>query len=302
MNQRCVWKLLGWLAILAASALLGSIAGVVKLGSEETVTIKSSRRSHEPHAVQKSESRDQSSAELDSATTRYPAGTGTWQLLSHPVIVTVHPDASLSSSEPLSFFYLIELRDRKKTVRLETALAGVSELKSALERLRQAVAWTPPYLFVQLECGGGNAWACNKVMIFKVDDGVATHLVSVGTQDGRATDVFNGHYFIDVYDKLELAPGFSHHESPWFSLAIEDTAQGLVVSAEATWLLNHHHYRRSSVFTQAVLAKYCGKQHELQGLLESALPNLTSADATLLFKTLDAIVPIELPSAWRRNP
>jgi len=292
-------KLRGWRAILAASALLGSIAGVVSLGSRETVTINRHEGPHEPHAARNSESRDHLSAELDSATTRFPAGIGPWQLLSHPVIVTVqHADASFSLSD-LPPLYLIELRDLKKTVRLETALTGVSELKSALESLRQAVAWTPPYLFVQLGCGGGNAWLCDRVIVFKVDDGIATHLVSVAAQDGPPDDVFTGHYFIDTYDKLEQDYGFGHAEAPWFSIAIEDTAQGLVVSAEATWLLNHDRYRSHSVFTQAVLAKYCGKQRELQRVVESALPTLESADTTLLFETLDAIVPSELPSAWR---
>jgi len=255
-----------------------------------------------------------------------PPSSGKWTLLTAPVTV----EATLLESEPAtaefmaSFVFVLAVSDSKATWNIQTNLIAVEDLPDALKLLRASVAWRAPYLFVREECGGGNAWGCFKETVFEVASGRARRIGAfiVGEKPREAPQSLRDRHFLDWYDKLEDAKlGLCHARSPGFEIALSLKGKRTLVDRDATWSSNQPEYKKrlaligtwlaqdsvadeeamAAIIFNAVLAKYCGMQAQLDDLVGRVTPRLTADQRGDLQEALRLTVPLEKPSAWREN-
>jgi hypothetical protein len=87
---------------------------------------------------------------------------------------------------------------------LRTFIVRVGNCQEALAVQKKHTRWKGTYLFVRSECGGGNAWRCDRDAIFTARSGRLVQLgeVYAGARNTSYRSYRNG-CFWDVYDKLE---------------------------------------------------------------------------------------------------
>jgi len=225
----------------------------------------------------------------------------------------------------------IDVRDAAETVHLRTYVIAVSDLDEALRVLRSTIAWREPYLFVRLECGGGNAWSCCREVVFRVSRGKATRIGEFAVSDELQVPAmsYRSGYFVDTYDKLEdSVGGLPHLRAPSFDLFMLDVAGHLGAAPAQTWLRNQERYQTheaeidallaapmpdlaaepgeipprdlyAATVANAVLAKYCGCDGELLALLTRVSSRLDDDEWKWLQQALAMVKPLELPDHWR---
>jgi hypothetical protein len=153
-----------------------------------------------------------------------------------------------------------------------------SQVGSQAERMKALGAITAEgqYLLVPASCGGGNASKCRGTQVFKVE-GKLSHLgYLTGRWDGQKPVVYDGSWFYDTGDQLEINDLLSHAESPRYNVAYRDK-NGLRFDAAKTWELNAEQYAAAragngppALLFRAGLAKLCGHEAELKAALKEA--------------------------------
>lgn len=189
-----------------------------------------------------------------------------------------------------------------RRVRVGTTLLAKSWPR-ALPRIRERVRWKNDYLFVGTDCGGGNAWCCNKERVFALDHGQLIDLGHVCPRDLHdAGSSYDGTRFLDRYDLLEGNALTSHADAPEFPVIRVRRGDALVTDVDATWELNRHTFEsvsrylakahhgefrvRGHILLAATLAKYCGRSSELREVLSHARQLLTRDERSRLNEAL----------------
>jgi hypothetical protein len=98
----------------------------------------------------------------------------------------------------------LKVRDGDTVLSLRTFIVRVGNCQEALAVQKKHTRWKGTYLFVRSECGGGNAWRCDRDAIFTARSGRLVQLgeVYAGARNTSYRSYRNG-CFWDVYDKLE---------------------------------------------------------------------------------------------------
>lgn len=205
--------------------------------------------------------------------------------------------------------------------RVSTTLLGVADEREALARLQAGVGQKGKYLFVREECGGGNAWRCSVDHVFLMR---GERLVTLGTifahpESREAGGGYDGGWFQDVYDKLEINALTSHAAAPAFRIWIQEIDGRLAADLGRTWRENRARFAerarlyrtgagsagagregevlRAALLHNAALARYCGKEAETQAVLSSARSLLDAEVYGRLAGELSSVEPGELPGA-----
>lgn len=180
--------------------------------------------------------------------------------------------------------------------------------------LQRSIAWKGGYLFVRLECGGGNAWRFNREQVFALRQGRLVHIGEIlgGQRDEKPGRYYEDGWFIDLYDKFELNSLVGHAFAPGITLHERVVFDHLEVDLKRTWLENQKDFddntlRFSGVepgdelediqplLHNAVIAKYCRRDDELQAVLGLAKAHLDRDRLQRLIKIPSEVVPGELP-------
>jgi hypothetical protein len=202
---------------------------------------------------------------------------------------------------------------------LRTFLAGVDDCQGALAVQKKHTRWGKPYLFVRSECGGGNAWRCDRDAIFKARSGQLVRLgeVYAGSRNTLYRSHRNG-YFWDIYDKLENNALTGHATAPFFWIALDEEEGHLKPNLPRTWKENAGRYmanraeidalirdegdkssriRRLSelILSNAVLAAYCGRDKEAAEIRRIAKHYLPQESFKLFLEMLENVSSAEYP-------
>ena len=68
-----------------------------------------------------------------------------------------------ASIETLMYVFDLTVSYEKDSFASTTVICQVNSKKQAIEVLRNNLGWKGDYFFVRLECGGGNAWRCDRL-------------------------------------------------------------------------------------------------------------------------------------------
>jgi len=173
---------------------------------------------------------------------------------------------------------------------VDTGLNGPENLKAVTRRLKKTIGWKGPYLFVRSECGGGNAFRCNKDYVFKLSGNKLIKIGEVAVWEnipGGAESIGPGYqhgYFLDIWNNLEENDLTSHAEGPSIKLSLQDRDDKFVMNKDQTWKRNLREYRTNEIELRrhakrnAKSAKSSLKLFELnsQLLFNAALARLTN--------------------------
>ena len=123
--------------------------------------------------------------------------------------------------------------------RLRTFIVGVNNCREALAVQKNHTRLKGPYLFVRLECGGGNAWRCDRDAIFTERSGRLVKLgeVYAGSRNTSYRPYRDG-CFWDVYDKLENNALTGHATAPFLWIALDEERGYLKANLPRTWKRN----------------------------------------------------------------
>lgn len=135
------------------------------------------------------------------------------------------------------------------------------------------------FLLVGASCGGGNASKCQGFQTFKLSPKLSWLGEITGYWDGKALQVYDGTWFYDTGDMLEINELLSHASSPRYRVAYKEADGQLRFDAAKTWELNldaqtHADDSAPGLLFKAGLAKLCGKTAELKAILQRAKPSL----------------------------
>ena len=172
---------------------------------------------------------------------------------------------------------------------VDSTLNGPENLKAVTRHLKKTIGWKGPYLFVRSECGGGNAFRCDKDYVFKLS---GNRLIKIGeiavweNMPGREKSFGPGYqhgYFRDIWNNLEENDLTSHAEGPCIKMLLQVRDDKLVMNKDQTWKFNLHQYQANEIELSrhakrnAKSAKSSSKLFELnsQLLFNAALSRLT---------------------------
>lgn len=234
-------------------------------------------------------------------------------VLQGPVMVTMAP-----LKDDCHDFEL-KVRYRQTVFPLRTFIVGVNNCQEALAVQKKHTRWKEPYLFVRSECGGGNAWRCDRDAIFAARSGQLVQLgeVYAGSRNISYQSYRNG-YFWDVYDKLENNALTGHATAPFFWIALDEEGGHLKANLPRTWENNAGRYtanrakidaiirekgdkssriRRLSelILSNAVLAAYCGRDKKVVEMKKIAKNHLPQESFKLFLDMLENVSPAEYP-------
>lgn len=203
--------------------------------------------------------------------------------------------------------------------RLRTFIVGVNNCREALAVQKNHTRLKGPYLFVRLECGGGNAWRCDRDAIFTERSGRLVKLgeVYAGSRNTSYRPYRDG-CFWDVYDKLENNALTGHATAPFLWIALDEERGYLKANLPRTWKRNFGSYRKNRaeidtlirgkgdkssrirrlsevILSNAVLAAYCGRDNEVAEMKRIAKDRLPQASFKLFLDMLEDVVPAEYP-------
>jgi hypothetical protein len=111
-------------------------------------------------------------------------------LLQRPVTVTMAP-----LKDDCHDFEL-KIRYKQTVFPLRNFIVGVNNCQDALAVQKKHTRWKEPYLFVRSECGGGNAWRCDRDAIFAAISGKLVQLgeVYAGSRNTSYQSYRNGYF------------------------------------------------------------------------------------------------------------
>jgi hypothetical protein len=141
----------------------------------------------------------------------------------------------------------------RKKYKVDSALTGQENLKTVTQRLNKTIGWKGPYLFVRSECGGGNAFRCDKDYVFKLS---GNRLIKIGeiavweNMPGREKSIGPGYqhgYFRDIWNNLEENDLTSHAEGPCIKMLLQVRDDKFVMNKDQTWKFNLHQYRANEI-------------------------------------------------------
>jgi hypothetical protein len=141
----------------------------------------------------------------------------------------------------------------RKKYEVDSALTGQENLKTVTQRLNKNIGWKGPYLFVRSECGGGNAFRCDKDYVFKLS---GNRLIKIGeiavweNMPGREKSIGPGYqhgYFRDIWNNLEENDLTSHAEGPSIKMLLQVRDDKFVMNKDQTWKFNLHQYRANEI-------------------------------------------------------
>ena len=243
---------------------------------------------------------------------------GPWDLVASPVQV----QAVLRETEPAteltlgSYGFDITVSDGFSTYSEASLLVAVADIDEAVKVLRSTTVWRPPYLFVRTECGGGNAWACNEEVVFRLHGRRLRRFgVFAVNDDRKAAASFHGDHFDDLYDRMEGL--LCHACSPSFRMAVRDSNGRQIVESALTWEHNQPWYAASfravsahrpgrpwpadsfeELLRCSLLARYCNRKDEL-GLLSRLARLGLSPEQKKALRTVSELPPLQPSAAWR---
>jgi hypothetical protein len=195
------------------------------------------------------------------------------------------------------------------------------EQASAVASLHEAFAWKPPYLLVRTECGGGNRHDCYRESVFKVSGTQVVRLGQLVADERSPTGsvLKQGNRFVDAYE--QSVAELCHACWPSFRVELEESGGRFAVLAKETWDANREQWGADSAFLlqhprtawspgdeqlflvrlvrAAVLAKYCGRERELENLLQTAAPALDVDRRQVLAGALEKVMPLQPPATGR---
>lgn len=242
-----------------------------------------------------------------------------WHVRTEPVTVeaVLLEGCEANAEQMADYSFDIIVNKGSGEFHIETMIIAVQDLPEAIQVLKETTAWIPPYLFVRSECGGGNAWACEREVVFKLVNGRIIRFGEFAVGDDRSpARSFKGGAFFDLYDKLEGAPP-CHAQAPSFRLVIRDEKGLATADLSRTWAENAPAYAEkfqfirscstecdagdvfSAVANCAALAKYCSRKTELRQVLRLSTKVLSKERQEDLEEVLALVVPLELPARWR---
>ena len=179
-----------------------------------------------------------------------------------------------------------------------TWLTGMNTAGQAFDTIKKGTRWDGKYLMVRTECGGGNAWRCNRDVIFTLASDRLRFLGEVfGGGREKPARSREGMYFGDIYDKFEMNGLTDHATAPAFWLALYEKDGELKADLSLTWLRNRDDFQRRTreiedfvkgrgakagaeegirapFLSNAVLAKYCERRDEAARLVKLAEAHL----------------------------
>lgn len=220
-------------------------------------------------------------------------------------------------------FELVVRKGKEEFLR-NTTVTGVDTADQGFEVVKKGSRWKGKYLLVRTECGGGNAWRCNRDAVFMVR---ADRLRSVGEVFGGDRDEparsYRDGYFWDIYSKFDMNELTDHARAPTFWIALREKAGELKADLSRTWLRNRDDFQKRMsgieavikerradgrrneefehlVLCNAVLAKYCARRNEaakLEKLAELHFePRRLVTFRSIMMSVYPAEYPLNLPS------
>lgn len=193
--------------------------------------------------------------------------------------------------------------------------------KEALALAPKTVGWKGGYLFVLVECDGGNHWKCQTQEVFSIHSGELTPLGSLGGMDDarRAPgSCFHSGVFHDLDADLEGSDWASCHAgAPQVHLVLRDAGGRFAGDLQRSWERNHAVYeyytkvwmglrdstssfrvdgwRGDALFNIAAIAKYCGQQKEFDAVVAEARRVLPPKTVDGMLSDLRAVTSGGLP-------
>jgi len=216
-----------------------------------------------------------------------------------------------------AFHVRILLHGSERTESVGTVIVAKDEA-TALASLRQAVVWKPPYLLVRAECGGGNRHDCYREAVFKVVDTRVERLGQLVANDANPPGLTfrHGRRFVDVCEQSVSA--LCHACWPSFFVELEEADGKFSVLPQETWDANRSTWNEDAAFLSqhpagdeerflialtrsALLAKYVGRESELAALMRDSASALTPQNRQVLTAALAKVMPLQPPSAGRKD-
>lgn len=220
-------------------------------------------------------------------------------ILNDPVYVGLIPKAK----EAEDLVLLVKIKYKSQNFILDAGWEG-SRLDYQLDEFKRRTRWKDKYLFIAESCGGCNAFRGERDRVYKIKSG-RLELVGIiqGRYDESRGDNYKNGLFLDCYDKFEINRLTSHALGPSFYLVLKDVDDHLSVDLDQTWLWNKSDYQdnlkiihrridkkvlkpvdrfvngfpaegddvvTSALLTNGLLCKYCKRDDEYLGNLQSA--------------------------------
>ncbi|HEY3276752.1 MAG TPA: hypothetical protein VGJ94_09040 [Syntrophorhabdaceae bacterium] len=240
--------------------------------------------------------------------------------------VTVFADGSVQVTAKLReeferpFNIELLVQSAQERFAIETNIIAVANVKEAFEVQERHTYRRDGYLFVRIECGGGNASRCDRNVVFSLRSGRLQRLgeVAAGERDSFKKSGRNG-FFYDIYDKFENNRMTDHASAPIFELVLYEQDGRLEADLPRTWLHNQSMFKKKAakidavmadkslkasirdpilsalIISNAVIAKYCEKKEEASKLNELAASYLNEEGQELFRQILDEVKPGEYP-------
>ena len=240
--------------------------------------------------------------------------------------VTVFADGSVQVTAKLrkefdrSFNIELLVQSAQERFALETNIIAVANFKEAFEVQKRHTYRRDGYLFVRIECGGGNVWRGDRNVVFSLRSGRLQRLgeVAAGERDSFKKSRRDG-FFYDIYDKFEDNRMTDHASAPIFELVLYEQDRRLKADLPRTWLHNQSVFKKKAakidavmgdkslktstrdrilpalIISNAVIAKYCEKKEEASKLNELAAAYLNEEGQELFRQILDDVKPGEYP-------
>jgi hypothetical protein len=225
-----------------------------------------------------------------------------------------------TSCDTLMYVFAITIRRGAEAFECETVITIRNE-EDAVSVLRRAVSWKGGYLFVRGDCGGANAWLFYQEEIFAIRNGRPKHTgeILAAEERGSPAQYYDGEWFIDLYDKFESNWLTDHASAPCITLYSREVAGRLEVDLAEMWLRNRQEYEEnvamlnqlhgthyphpdarslyviSALLRNAVIAKYCRRNSELQAAIASAKAYLDEGANGGFLEIVSEVIPGEMP-------
>ena len=248
---------------------------------------------------------------LISALTHYQIENREITLLSGDVMIT----ATVTEESPGELYGAeISVRHDPDSFAYSSMIDIHGDRQKAIDVLKQGIGWKEGFLFVRLECGGGNAWRCSREQVFALRQGRLIHFGEIlgGEREEKPGRHYQDGWFSDIYDKFELNTLVGHAFAPGIRLFERVVSDHLEVDLERTWLENQKDFDLTlpeieprneqeeveiihPLLHNAVIAKYCRRDAELQAALELTHAHLDKDRLDRLMKILADVVPGDGP-------
>jgi len=245
---------------------------------------------------------------------------GDQRILSGVVTISARLQSKLPFGAGEVFVYEVVLDHKGEVFRYACTVQG-NDVQDAITTLRKGAGWVGGFLFARsrfdVECGTG--WRCPIEQVFEINNG---KLVRVGEilagRDGKPGANFKNGFFHDIYNRLEDSGFDGHAGAPGVRLVLTVTDGHFEVSMAETWAANRPDFNQNirdiqivlgskqrdqrllaaALLRNAVVAKYCKKQVELENARNIARSNLDSSRFAEFERLLGQVIPGELPNRY----